>query len=455
MKIKNTMKKIILSTAIFATLFSCVNDDDYSAPAEDCASLTANVTVQSVTTSATSSTTEYTNDDTIEAYVTSSDEGGNFYKSISFVSLDGTTGFSIPVDNYNLFTKYEPGRKVFIKLKNRFYKTQNNSTVIGSDYQGNVGRISGVEYQDIIIRSCTKVNEDEIVNNITIAEAQQNQNLNKLIEFNNVQFTDPSLDQNYYDTDVFTIGGGTNHQITDEFGNTTTLRVSEYANFASNSIPSGSGIIRGVMTKFGSTYQFMIRTINDVKLTNPRMEIDFFPPLVGSALVYGGTLNEPFTSYTTSNQQNFPAYINDAAVGNRYWQVKTFSGNKYIQMSSFGGGNTEANRGLFIIPVNMTTANTFSFKTKDGYNNGNVLKIYYSTNYIPGNQITTATLVDITSNFTISSGNTSGYGANFINSGTYNIPASLTGNGYFIFEYVGNGSTGPTTTMQIDDIVIN
>ena len=38
----------------------------------------------------------------------------------------------------------------------------------------------------------------------------------------------------------------------------------------------------------------------------------------------------------------------------------------------------------------MTTANTFSFKTKDGYNNGNVLKIYYSTNYIPGNQIATA-----------------------------------------------------------------
>ncbi|WP_445721362.1 DUF5689 domain-containing protein [Flavobacterium sp.] len=449
------MKKIILTTAIFATLFSCVNDDDYSAPAEDCTSLIANVTVQSVTTTATSSATEYTNDDIIEAYVTSSDEGGNFYKSISFVSLDGTTGFSMPVDNYNLFTKYEPGRKVFINLKNRFYNTQNNSTVIGSNYGSGVGRISGVEYQNIIIRSCDKVDEDDIINNITITQAQQNQNLNKLIEFDNVQFTDASIDQNYYDTDVFTIGGGTNHQITDEFGNTTTLRVSSFASFASANIPSGSGKIRGVMTKFGSTYQFMIRTLNDVKLDNARMEIDFFPPLVGNALVYGGALNEPFTSYTTSNQQDFPAYINDASVGSRYWQLKTFSGNKYIQMSSFGGGNTEANRGLFIVPVNMTTANTFSFKTKDGYNNGNVLKVYYSTNYVPGNQISTATLVDITSSFTISSGNTSGYGANFISSGTYNIPVSLTGNGYFIFEYVGNGSTGPTTTMQIDDIVIN
>ena len=31
----------------------------------------------------------------------------------------------------------------------------------------------------------------------------------------------------------------------------------------------------------------------------------------------------------------------------------------------------------------------------------------------------------------------------------------ITGNGFFVFEYTGNGSGGPTTTMQIDDIVIN
>jgi len=49
--------------------------------------------------------------DYIEAYVTSSDEGGNFYKSISMVSTDGSTGFSMPVDNYNLYTEFEPGKK--------------------------------------------------------------------------------------------------------------------------------------------------------------------------------------------------------------------------------------------------------------------------------------------------------------------------------------------------------
>jgi hypothetical protein len=123
-------------------------------------------------------------------------------------------------------------------------------------------------------------------------------------------------------------------------------------------------------------------------------------------------------------------------------------------MTSFGG-TPEANRSLFIVPVNMTTASTLSFDSKAGFHNGNVLKVYYTTNYVPGSQITSATLVDITSSFTISPGLPSGYPTNFTPSGVYNIPAGVTGIGFFVFEYVGNGAGGPTTTMQLDNIVIN
>ena len=123
-------------------------------------------------------------------------------------------------------------------------------------------------------------------------------------------------------------------------------------------------------------------------------------------------------------------------------------------MSSFGG-TPEANRTLFLVPVNLTAASTFSFATNAGFHNGNVLKVYYTTDFVPGTQITSATLVDITSSFAISPGLPSGYPASFTPSGVYNIPAGVTGNGFFVFEYVGNGTGGPTTTMQIDNIVIN
>lgn len=467
------MKKInyLITISIFTLLASCVNGDDYNAPdlTGECEDLTANVTVETVLNNANASLQQYLNadenvEDIIEAYVTSSDEGGNFYKSLSLVSVDGTRGFTIPVDAYNLYTKFEPGRKVFIYMDSLYYTfdSQIASTEIGSLYNNNtidnpnddaIGRISGVTYENIIKRSCSKIDEDDLVNNMTITAAKNNQNINKLIEFNNVQFTDASLGKKYYDPSLNSFGGATNHEITDEFGNKIIVRISEFATFAGGSIPEGSGKIRGVLTKYNSDFQFMVRTLNDIDLEEPRMEIDFFPPIVGSSINYVSTLNEPFTSYNT-NVQNFPAYVNDAATGSRYWQVRSFSGNKYIQMSSFGG-TPEANRSLFIIPVNMTAANTFSFKTKAGFNNGAVLKVYYSTNYTIGSQITTATLVDITSNFAIDNGPSSGYSTNFLNSGVYNIPASITGNGVFIFEYVGNGNGGVTTTMQIDDIVIN
>jgi hypothetical protein len=452
--------KLIVTTIILATFSSCVNSDDYGVPnlAGECVTIAKTKEVSDITNIATATAVPYTTSETvvdyIEAYVTSSDEGGNFYKSISMMSLDGLKGFSMPVDNYNLYTEFEPGRKVTIKLdKNRFFNKQHGSTVIGSSYNNGVGRISGVEYKNVILRSCVDVEESTIVKNLTIAQAKNDQYLNMLIEFDAVQFTDASLGKKYYDASLNSLGGATNHEISDQFGNRVIVRVSEFATFASNAVPSKNGKIRGVMTKYNSDYQFMIRTLNDVDLTGDRLAIDLYPPLGGTGIVYDATLNEPFTSYTATNQQVFPKYINDAAIGSKYWQVKTFSSNKYIQMSSFGG-TPEANRTLFIVPVNMTSANTLSFKTKDGFNNGAVLKVYYTTNYVPGTQITSATLVDITSSFTIATGTTTGYATNFTNSGTYNIPASVTGNGFFVFEYVGNGS-GTTTTMQIDDIVIN
>jgi hypothetical protein len=454
-----------LTLALAATFFAgCVNDDfkdpDFRGT---CTDLTATKTVQQIAALATASYVKYESEDIIEAYVTSSDKGGNFYKSLSLVSVDGQQGFSIPIDDYNLYTKYEPGRKVFVDMKNRYIVREFGSPVIGNLYNNGtpdittddeVGRISPVEYQSILTRSCTKVDESEIINNITINQALNDSYLNKLIEFDNVQFTDASMGKTYFDATLNDLGGATNHSITNEFGNTIILRVSSYSTFASKLVSSKSGKIRGVLTKYNTDYQFMIRTESDINLTNDRLAIDFSPPIGGTALNYSGSLNEPFTTYTATNQQVFPAYINDAVTGSRYWQVKTFGGNKYIQMSSFGG-TPEANRVLFIVPVNLTAANTFSFKTKAGFGNSSVLKVYYSTNYVPGSDATTATLIDITSSFTYSPGSSSGYPTNFTNSGNYAIPAGLTGNGFFIFEYVGNGTSGPTSTMQIDDIVIN
>jgi hypothetical protein len=387
-------------------------------------------------------------DDYIEAYVISSDEGGNFFKSMYFQPLDGTKGFNLSIDEGNMYTKnYQAGKKVFLKLNGLAYA---NPTTFGRGLIFGaaptevyaVDRISSSEYKNYLIPSCDVIKEDAIVKKITLTQASSDTYLNTLVEFDNVQFnTDCAVySRTDYDTSL---------KITDGI-KTFDLRTSRYANFAGNQVPSGRGKIRGVLTKYASTYQIIIRTQRDVKLTNPRVQTVSFPK-VGTNLQHLGAFTENFESYAvTTTGASFPKYINDAAIGSKYWDVATFSSNKYIKASAFNSGCTKA---YFIVPVDFTAANGLAFKTEDGYNDGDPLKIYYSTDYVPSNAVNQATLVDITSKFRISTGHKTSYAPTFISSGTYFLPESLTGKGYFIFEY--DGTTGITTTMQIDDIVVN
>lgn len=456
---KNPINSICIALTTTVLLLGCANSDDYTAPNGDCLDpgITANVQVSTLDNAATNVPVQFTSPDSyIEAYVTSSDERGAFYKSISLQTMptDGSApiGFSVAIDDLNLFGRgFYPGKKVFVKMQDLYYALEYGSLKIGDLFEGTeVGRISNFTWTNKVIPSCSEVSEDMLVRTMTIDEAINDDNLNTLIELEGVQFASAEVGLPYYDP-LNDIGGATNRTLTDINGNQVIFRTSSYTNFSGNTISNNSGKIRGVLTKYESDFQFIVRYESDIMLTEPRL--DNAPAFVGNNIQFLGSFSENFESYATNNKQ-FPNYINDAAVGSRYWEVRTFGGNKYIQMSSFGG-TPEQNRCLFIVPLDFTAANTLSFKTKGGFNNGAVLKVYYSTNYVAGADISTATLTDITSSFNIDPGPSSGYSTSFLNSGSWNIPGALSGIGFIIFEYVGNGNGGITTTMQIDDIVVN
>jgi hypothetical protein len=424
------MKKIqlLVTIAFFATLMGCINSDEYDAPdlSGQCVTIAKTKEVVAITSTATAVATEFTTDDIIEAYVTSSDEGGNFYKSISFVSTDGVTGFSMPLDNYNLFNEFEPGRKVSIKMLNRFYNLQHSSTVIGSLYNNGVGRISGVEYSNVVLRSCEKVDENTLVNNLTIAQAKNNQMLNKLIEFDIVQFTDASAGKKYYDPSVNSIGGATNHLITDVEGNTIIVRVSEYADFAGDVIPNGSGKIRGVLTKFNNDFQFMIRTINDVNLSNDRIT-PFF--------------EETFTT-------NWSNWTKVSLVGNQAWSLSTTFGSPApcALMSGFASGNN-ANEDWLISPAIDLTGSTnagLTFQTASRFA-GNQLQIYVSTDYAGSGNPNLATWTEV---FGTLDTNTNSFV--WTSSGLIDI-SSVAGNTIYI-GYKYTSTTSASSTWEVDNV---
>jgi|GEM_PF-239164 len=478
---KSIIRKSFVLFLALGALAGCVNEDDYSAPNLDCveSGLTANKSVADIKNAATSTPVLYTADDVIEGYVTSNDEKGNFFKTVYLQTkpTDGTApiGFSIALDVTTMYGEgFTPGRKVYVKLNGLHTAVVDGILSIGQLFQPTpdddpeIGRIAESDWKRFLFLSCEEpVGEDALVRELTVTQAFTNAALGTLIEIPNIQFADASIGRTYFDIDSG--GGATNHTLVSAavpaltIPNNSVIRFSSFASFADEVIPSGSGRIRGVMTKFGNTFQFTIRSLTDVKLTGPR--VDPFPPVVGNAIVFEGSFTENFESYTagsnTTGQFNFPRYINDPVVGSRFWRVKTGAPTaKFIQMSSFTPNNSglvpENNRSLFIVPVDMTAASTFRFQSRASFLvQTNALKVYYSTNYTPGADISAATLVDITSSFSISSGTTAT--GNFTDSGVYNIPANLTGNGYFIFEYTGTGLTNPaqTTNIDIDNIVVN
>jgi hypothetical protein len=470
------MKNIILKSALLVSLttglfFGCANDDHYTTPNNALVTydLTTTRTVQSVNADAVAANntnpgvpiafpTTTDPDQIIEAYVTSSDEKGTFYKSISFQTLGANPiGFSVPLNVTTLYSEgFIPGRKVYIKLNGLYSAIVYGSLQIGSLYNGTIGRISEFEWKNHLFPSATVEPESALVRTLSLSDAYTDANQNTLVELNNVQFSDSSLGRTYYDIDSG--GGATNHTISSTNGGTAQIiRFSSFCPFTFNQVPSASGKIRGVLTKYDTDFQFIVRYQSDIKLDQGRF--DLTPALGGTAIQYLGAFSENFETYPASTSI-FPKYINDALLGTRYWATESFSGNKYLKLSAFSSNSNyqeQNNKAYFVVPVNFTAANGISFKTQDRFNVGDVLKVYYSTDYVPGGNNANATLNNITFNFNISSGNTGSASQPFVNSGVYNFPTSLIGNGFIIFEYTGGYSFDPdlTTTIHIDDITVN
>lgn len=438
-----------LAIALSLLATSCAESDDVSTPDIEYHQATPTITLEELYAKADATVQQYTDNDILEAYVSSSDEGGTFYKTVSLQNREGTKGLSISVDMYNIVNDMPPGRKVYIYLKDMYFSVVNSSLVLGDLFEEtSVGRMQPKDFYQKVQASEEVIAEEDLMRTVTLSELKNDNYINTLVKVENVQFSDDAMGKTFYDPDNV-LGGATNHNIEDATG-TMIFRTSEFARFASEAVPENNGSIIGVLTKFNSDYQFMARTFDDIQLTNDRVRT--ITAIGGENMTFSATVTEDFESFAVAaTSSTFPQYGNDFAVGGRYWAVKEFQNNKYIQLTAFGN-SAATTKSYFIVPVQFSGNNSLSFETKDGYFNGDVLSVYYvsANDYTYGDYINAATFTNITSQFTYATGTTSGYAVDFTPSGSFQFPSSATGNGYIIFEY--SGSSEVTTTIQIDNI---
>jgi len=266
--VKYTFAALTIVASLITT--GCANSDDVATPVLEYHQATPTITLEELYSKANTTLQQYTENDILEVYVSSSDEGGTFYKSVSLQNLEGTKGLSVSVDMYNIVNHIAPGRKVYIYLKDMYYSIVNGSLVLGDIYEEtSVGRMRPQDFYKKVLPSSVVVSESELMKTVTLADLKNDNYINTLVEIDKVQFDDSAVGKTFYDADNV-LGGATNHTIVDATGNMI-FRTSEFANFASQVVPNNSGKIRGVLTKFNSDYQFMARTLNDVQLTEDRI----------------------------------------------------------------------------------------------------------------------------------------------------------------------------------------
>ncbi|MGZ5262417.1 MAG: DUF5689 domain-containing protein [Kaistella sp.] len=464
MNFKKYFKSALVVAISALTFSSCVHNDDWETPPINCTNKFAAPTMTLAEFKAQAPTNGYVlieTDQIFDGYVVSSDENGNFYKTISFQDKpeNPTAGLQMEVDRASNYADFPVGTHIRINAKGLRLGTDRGVVKIGSvDPTFSIGRIPASMFSRYIAGVCNG-NALDIAKLVpkqlaSLGDAMNPANINLLVSVPNVQFSTSLLypvNKTYIDY-VAGAGVDTDRAIEDATGDTTVLRNSGFASFGSTLLPKGSGKLTFVVSRYNNSWQMLIRNLNDVEFTNP-VRFDTTPPKGGTNIAYLGSFLENFESYTYSSSpylEVFPKYVNDALLGNRYWQLRSFSNNKYIQLgANSGSGQYET---FFVVPVDFTAANSLTFKVNVGFYNGDALSVYTTKDYVPLGDITSATLTNITSSFTIPKTPTSGYGV-LTNAGTHQFPAGLTGNGFVVFKYTGNGS-GVTTTIQLDDIQV-
>lgn len=207
----------------------------------------------------------------IEAYVSSTDETGNIYKTlyIQDEAENPSEGLTVSVDAVSTYTKFPQGSKVYIELKDLAISTYGGVKQLGMITPAGT-RIPEKEVGKHIVRDCN-VRKNIVPKIMTSAQmiSANDQYIGCLIQMNNAEFDSRILCTNYAPSGVTV-----DRAIRDN--STTTTRVvrnSGYASFANQILPAGNGKFVGIYSKFNSTYQMYINKATDLDMkTFPRID---------------------------------------------------------------------------------------------------------------------------------------------------------------------------------------
>ena len=296
--------------------------------------------------------------DTASVYgiITADEQSGNLYKC-AFLQ-DRATGAAIEL-YLNAVSGVRIGDSVRIYLKDVTFAMYNN-----------LPQLSNFEADGhIIILANNKPIEPA---KATIAEVKQGKYLAGLVRLENVKFTE----QNTF-ADPNTYGNRTLIDPMDP-SNNVIVRTSNYANFANDSLPQGTGNMIAIATVYNSTWQLVIRSIHE-------LEFDGYVPGNNSSLPYFQDFSSTFGTYTTYS-----------VVGDQEWEIDYNT----AKMTGHVGSSNYANEDWLIsAPVALTGVDHVKVAVNYAaqYQNSNTedVTLQISKDYVAGSDPLTANWIQM------------------------------------------------------------
>ena len=438
-KLRNIALPLLASLALFAC------EKDYDAPLLTEPEYTgpeANITIKDLRAQTAAATDKapvvITQDQVLKAVVTANDESGNIFKKIYLE--DATGAIEMEVDQGSVYNYYPVGQTVYIDLKGLSISVYGDEQQLGHP-EGYLFRTPWVEFEKHVIRDGWPNPENAKpleLDDISVINADPEAYKFKLVTLKGVTFQNGG-------TAIFAPedSKGQEEAITDAHGNTLVVRTSGYANFAANKLPKGKGNLTGILGRFKGSWQFTIRTAEDIK--------DFVEvPEEGGQ---GGETQPGVTE--TIFEETFATGVGTFTIENKemasaltfVWKHDNFKNPGYMKASAFKDSVSYASDSWLISPeIDLTAANAATLTFDHAINKGDVahVKTNHLVNVSKDNGQTWTTL----SGVSYPAGNS----WEFSGSGDVNLSAYVGSKIKIAFQY--KSSDGVSDTWEVKNVKV-
>jgi len=241
--------------AVVLTISACVKGDFDEPPIYiPTVDFESNTTIAGLKAMYTGDLGEISDDVIIKGKVVANDESGNLYKKL--VIQDETAGIEVLLNKVSLYNEYKLGQLLYIKCKGMYLGDYGGLIQLGYNYENKIGQLPEILIPDHLFRDSLPGNVPEAVK-ISLT-ASNTQYLDMLVYIESATFTDGGK------ATWATADATTNRTLTSG-GKSIIVRTSNYANFALETIPAGTGTVYGILTTYNNTPQLTIRDTSDVK----------------------------------------------------------------------------------------------------------------------------------------------------------------------------------------------